>query len=246
MPWQCFIYCEYFLHLNTRCPHGSAVPYWYQVALVLALFLYWVPQKQILWQGLKYKSVIWKVILESIVKGIGVWNWEEKTANKGMFLSRLLHPWWILGNILQNHPIWGAGKLGHVSSSSHASLTDGCLWGQHLRSPPQLGPKENLQVGSRVLTVSMCGNGELRGYGGAQSTVPAECAALAFSPLIDKFTWKRHCRCSETKHIQRLLVSVPDTCWSGFERYWEFDTTYPEMEKGRCRENPWEVPRCCS
>lgn len=133
MPWLCFIYYEYLLHLNIGVPMG--LPSLIGIKLLQCWYFSSVgfPKNQILWQGFKHKWVIWEVILESIVKGIEMWNREEKKANKGVHLSRLLNPWWILGNSLQNHPFWGTSKLGCVSSNLHLSLTDGCsevsLWG---------------------------------------------------------------------------------------------------------------------
>lgn len=166
-----------------------------------------------------------------------------------MHLSRLLNPWWILGNSLQSYPFWGASKLGCVSSNLI------CRWRMAALKPAR---KVSFQwrsfrwSPSWVLAVSICRNGELRGYEWAP-LVPAECTASSFLTLIAKFTWEIHLRWSDTKHAQRLLVecayiiSVPDRCRSEFKRYWEFDTTYPEMGKGRCGgENLWEVSRCCS
>lgn len=88
-------------------------------------------------------KVVREVILESIIKGIGMWTREEKKGNKGMTLNKIL--------------LWAPGTESLVNSRRHSSEPDhqrgqpagighlhltsvaDCSWGQQLKPALCLG-----------------------------------------------------------------------------------------------------------
>lgn len=232
MPRQCFIYCEYLLHLDAGCPCPSAFPYWLSGCFRVGTSLRLASPRADPMARIQAQVGCWKVILEDTGKGTGMWTPEEMKGNEGMISSQLLL--WAPGpeSLVNSRrrpsepALGGPSKRGETASTSHLSLTGGCSWGQHLSL-----------LSAWVVVVGACCQHAPKGEEGYAWATDGACRTRCFNILtmICKVTWRRH-RWSETKHMQRLLAECElYQCQIDTEvnlKYWEFDATDPETGEG--------------